>query len=704
MKLTIRKKLVTLFLLLGLLPSLVMMIIAWKSTEDIVTDKANDYYVIAEEIGDKIDRNLFERYGDVQAFGLNTVIHDESTWYRKGSENPITQVMNQYVDTYDIYYLTILVDLDGKVIAVNDKDQDAKAVDTQFLYDKNFANASWFTDAKNANFYESEDGSFTGTVVEHFYVDEDVKQTYSCDGLCLGFTAPVKDVDGNVIAIWKNVAKFSLVEEIIAANYHELEERHLGSAELTLLDDKGNIIVDYDPTERGTKDIVRDMNILGKFNLAEKNVEAAQRVVKGEHGSIKRSFHARKEIDQAAGFTPLKGALGFPGMKWNMLVRVSADEAYAAVNSIRQTFIITIVISAITIMIVAWLFTSVLIRPIRATVNMIQDIAEGEGDLTKRLQENEHDEIGELAHWFNVFVQKLQRIIGDIAQSANTLTDSSKELTQTASQMASGAEEMSSQSSSVAAATEEMSVNMNTVAGSGEKMSQNVQAVATSVEQMTSTITEIAKNTEQAASISKKAAQIAETSNENIGQLGTAADDIGKVIEVIQDIAEQTNLLALNATIEAARAGEAGKGFAVVATEVKELAKQTASATEDISNRVNAIQQTTQESVKSINEISDVIEEVNKTSNMIASAVEEQNVTTKEISGNITQAASASDEVAKGVSETAVATQEITQNITQVDVAAKETAKGSAQTQGSGQELAQLAGRLQELVGQFKIK
>lgn len=198
--------------------------------------------------------------------------------------------------------------------------------------------------------------------------------------------------------------------------------------------------------------------------------------------------------------------------------------------------------------------------------------------------------------------------------------------------------------------------------------------------------------------------ELAEVSNAKVGDLGTAADEIGKVIEVIQDIAEQTNLLALNATIEAARADEAGRGFAVVATEVKELAKQTASATDNIRRRIEAIQSSTDEAVDSIRSISDIISDVNEVARTIASAVEEQSITTKQIAGNVSQTASAAEVVSRSVSESATASREITESISRVDQGLNRTASGASQTKSAGEGLQQLATEMQELVGLFRLE
>lgn len=334
-----------------------------------------------------------------------------------------------------------------------------------------------------------------------------------------------------------------------------------------------------------------------------------------------------------------------------------------------------------------------------------------EGDLTRSYEVAECDEdtaeagmtFANIADGVNSMTANLRDVIGALAANAGHLSSSSTELSSTASQLASGAEETTAQSATVSAAAEEMSMNMRNMSTSTEEVTTNVKTVATAVEELNNSIGEIAKTAENASGIAATASQLTESSNETIGELGVAAEEIGKVIEVIQDIAEQTNLLALNATIEAARAGEAGKGFAVVATEVKELARQTAGATEDIRARIQRIQLSTEDAVKSIGEVGSVIKQVNDASTTIASAVEEQSIITKDIAGNVNQTAEAVTTVATGVAESSNACEEVARNITSVDEAARQTSSGAGQLQMVGAELSELAEQLQVMVARFQI-
>ncbi|MCA9127692.1 MAG: methyl-accepting chemotaxis protein [Planctomycetales bacterium] len=700
MKLTLRNKLLLVCMVSGLIPLLVVGTIAWRAANQMGNGIASEFRSVAVGIADKIDRNLFERYGDVQAFGLNQVVHDRDSWYKPGDDNPIVQAMNNYVDTYDIYFLTLLVDTDGKLIAVNTSDADRGKINTTQLYDQNFSGEQWFRDAIGGRFYESADGNFTGTVVEHFYVDEAVRSVYKSEGLALGFSAPVRDTEGNVVAIWKNVAKFSLVEEIFSSTYAELKARGLETTELTLLDESGRVLIDFDPSNRESDDVIRDMSVIGKLNLAQTGVEAARLVVQGEQGAITNLLHEKKGIMQCAGFSPLNGALGFPGMKWNVLVRVNADQALAGVHWFK-TVILAVGVCITLIIVASSLFLAhKLTAPIRHAIEVLVRMAKG--DLTQRMPIDSKDEFADMGRCFNEFASSIERAMSLLSRNSQRLGSSSAELSSVSRSLASGAEAAKGQSGTVAAAAEEMSVNMSNIARSTEEVSSNVHRAANSVEQINTSIGEVASNAERAAAVAGNAANLVEVSNKKIEDLGTAADEIGKVIEVIQDIAEQTNLLALNATIEAARAGEAGKGFAVVATEVKELAKQTAAATDDIRSRIEGIQNSTGDAVSAIREISEVIQHVNEVSRTIAAAVEEQRLTTKEISTNVKQTAVAADTVSKGVSESALASEEITQNISRVDQVLQQTAAGAAQSRTAGDEFSILADELKSLVSGFR--
>jgi methyl-accepting chemotaxis protein len=261
------------------------------------------------------------------------------------------------------------------------------------------------------------------------------------------------------------------------------------------------------------------------------------------------------------------------------------------------------------------------------------------GKQAEKLEIRTHDDVGQLCKAFNQFADHVYTVMDNALR----------------------------RSSMVANAVDNMSSNMSQVASSTESVSTNMRDVATSVDQMTATVNEVALNAEKSSQVADRAAQLVRVSNEKVGELGESADEIGKVIVVIQEIAEQTNLLALNATIEAARAGDAGKGFAVVATEVKELARQTAAATDDIRTRIEAIQNSTGDAISAIREISDVIYNVNEVSSMIAAAVEEQSVMTKKIASNVSQTARAAKEVARGVTESARTSQAITTSMAAIE-------------------------------------
>lgn len=454
----------------------------------------------------------------------------------------------------------------------------------------------------------------------------------------------------------------------------------------------------------------KDHNIVSSFRQPDKGsvkTRAIEAAFAGEVGSEEITSYLGDRVLSA--FSPVDVL----GMRWAIVAEVSRDEAFAAADGMAElsktskTQMFTwsfglAALAATCVAVIAFVLSQRLVAPINRSVAMLRDIAEGEGDLTKRLDATRSDELGELAHWFNLFATKLNSIIRSVTVNATTLNEASAELTATSNSLSEGACKATSQSSTVAAAAEELSVNMSNMARSTEEVSGNVKTVSVAVNEMNQSIVEVAQSAERSASVAGQAAHLVERSNGKISELGLAADEIGKVIQVIQDIAEQTNLLALNATIEAARAGEAGKGFAVVATEVKELAKQTATATDDIRRRIEGIQGSTGEAVKAIREISEVINNVNQASLTIASAVEQQSMVTKQISDNVSQTAQSAAAVARSVQESATASLEITQNITSVDSVLRQTSDSADNTRRAGGQFSDLSIELSKLVGQFK--
>jgi methyl-accepting chemotaxis protein len=359
------------------------------------------------------------------------------------------------------------------------------------------------------------------------------------------------------------------------------------------------------------------------------------------------------------------------------IVAVSEDASSGARDAASKAQALLILLSAVAIagvFVAARLVVKGIVSPLEQAVAGLGRLADA--DLTGHVEVKGEDEVARLASSFNMAVDDLSGLVLTLRESATTLASSSEELSATSTQMGASAEETSVQANAVSAAAEQVSANVNTVAASAEEMSASIR--------------EIAANATEAAGVASHAVATAENATSTVSKLGASSGEIGAVIKVITAIAEQTNLLALNATIEAARAGEAGKGFAVVANEVKELAKETAAATEDIGQKIVAIQGDAQAAVGAIDEISAVIARISDIQNTIASAVEEQTATTNEITRHVTEAATGANEIAA--------------SITGVAQAAHDTSSGAASTQISARDLAELADELNRSVMRFVVK
>ena len=360
---------------------------------------------------------------------------------------------------------------------------------------------------------------------------------------------------------------------------------------------------------------------------------------------------------------------------------------------------------ALVALVVGIAFSFFMTRYITTRMTKLTDfsVQMAKGDFTGRLDVEQQDEIGRLAASLKKTQTDLSRMFGATIEEVVSLSSSSDSLFGVSQQLSEGAEDMSGRANTVAAAAEEMSSNMNSVAAASEQAATNVNMVATAAEEMTATVREIAGNSEKGRAITNEAVAKALSASAKVNELGGAATEISKVTEVITEISEQTNLLALNATIEAARAGEAGKGFAVVANEIKELAKQTAAATQDIKAKVEGIQNTTLATVTEIEEISGVISNVDEIVSSIASAVEQQAATTQEIAENVAQASQGIGEVNQNVAQSTAVAAEIAQDIAQVSHISGEINDSSNRVSGDAGNLNSASGRIKQMLQQFRI-
>ena len=388
--------------------------------------------------------------------------------------------------------------------------------------------------------------------------------------------------------------------------------------------------------------------------------ETVQRTLDGDQG---RTVYVAAPIEVGA------------EQHWAVLVEIPESAILADAHALRTTILIGALVTLLLAAGATFLVARRVVAPLDALRSRIEEIADGDGDLTARVDEAHTDEIGRLGAAFNRFVAKVAETVTGIGRASGSLVELSAGMSGVSGRLAGSVEQTSAQAQQVSAVA--------------EQVSRNVQTVAAGAEEMGVSIREIASNASEAARIAGEAVSAAQSTKQTVARLGDSSRAIGEVVRVITGIAEQTNLLALNATIEAARAGEAGKGFAVVATEVKDLAQETAKATEDITRRIQAIQGDTDSAVAAIARIDEVVTRISDYQTTIASAVEEQTATTSEMS--------------RGVTEAAQGTGSIAHAVVTVSTVSTETEQDALQARSAADGVAEVTAELSRLVSQFKV-
>ncbi|MEL6982567.1 MAG: methyl-accepting chemotaxis protein, partial [Actinomycetota bacterium] len=645
----LKSRLVAGFLVVGVVPLIVLGWYGYQRSVDALLEVTGDRLEEAAIVtGDVVDRNLFERYNDVQAFASNP----------NALREPILQqqVIDNLMTSYQVYDLMMVTDAKGVVVAANSVDHLGNPVDSQSLVGTDVSDQAWFQDAASARIVG--DVIYSDAEVSPF-----VSEVYGDERLTLPFSAPILGPFGDVRGVWHNQTSF---DRVVSAALGETRtiylEQGLTSVETQVIRSDGVVLDDADP------DAVLDLNLI---DLGLGAAEAATGTP-GTSGAVIESG-GRRGVEQINAYAVTDGALGFEGYRWGILVREDVEEAVHLVDGIRSAIITIGLILLVVVAVGGYVVARSVANPLRRQAKLMADVADG--DLSLRLDTRAPGEVGRIASAINVALAGVGSTLGDVDRTVSDLTSSASDLNAVSERMLETANATSTQASDVAAAAEQISSTANTV--------------FRSMDQMSSSVRDISDGTTEAARVSAEAVEVTDSTRDLMEALDASATDIGHVVNVITSIAEQTDLLALNATIEAARVGEAGKGFAVVANEVKALASQTSTATEEIQAKIEAIQRDAGAAVTAIAGISELIDKVNETSNTIAGAVEEQSATSLEVTASL-------QTVTKG-------TAEISTSIASVADAASGATEGAEQAKASAADLFDLAGHLTEVLARFEL-
>lgn len=660
-KSNISVKLVLAFLAFGLLPTAIVTLIAFRGL-NLLGERANgSIKSAAVTLISRVERNLFERYGDVQAFGLNTAFHDRQRWYDKKVDAPMAELMNRYLTTYaTIYYMSAMVDTKGRLIAITTKDDTGKAVDTSRFWSHDFSKDVWFQKVAGNQYLTSKDGLVTGTWVDDAYHDQDIADIFGTDGACVGFSAQVKDSSGKLIGYWHNWAKMELVQNILQEGQQELKASGFNTYIASVINKDGLLLANLD-----SKDPKGGSAQVLTANLIEDNVAAAKQVASGKTGALEGTdSHGRSDV---YGFAHSAGALGYPGLGWSVLVRVPTAEVGAIDDSVKQGTLLTVIIAAVLVAVLAWLYARSMSRPISEMTSTVSRMAQGEVNLD--VQHKGQDEIGQLAEATRSLLRKLQNYAatakqiadGDLRLNENlrnvdesdvlgqafaqmtselrqsvtslhhvsgTIAESAKSFAAASSNIAASSTNVASTADGIQRASDETARASSEVAESSQRQTSAIVSVLEQVAQMASSMEEVSTHAREVGEATNNAVETAVSggksaaatidgmkivnertleASERLTELADKSKQIIEIVQLISDIADQTNLLALNAAIEAARAGDQGRGFAVVADEVRKLAERSSQAADDIRALISEVHTLISRSTQAMQETTDAV-------------------------------------------------------------------------------------------------
>ncbi len=535
-KMSLKQKLIALVfsvpLILGIMSFGVLEIISKK----VAQQEMHSFESYSRSLSDAIGAQFYERYGDVQTFSLSPTLqaHDRKV---------IVQSLNTFSAMYGIYDLIMVVNAKGKLVAVNDKSPDGKAIEVAPLYSKNYSDAPWFKSVIESKSLDDKDKGFSGTFFEDVQVDPYTSEVYGSQRLGNSFSTAIKDESGNVIGVITNRAGSRWFEVAFKELYRSLKNLGMNNTDVVLMKNDGTLLFEYESDPKSTKleDSKYDWNQLLKYNFVKDEFQAAILLQKGESGAGTFLDH-REKIPHTTGFSKVSGPKFIDSIGWGIMVRnSSSEEGLAELYLIKKVFYV-----AFGLVILASLFLSIVFS-------------------------------SSIARVLSSLAERLTKGSGEVATAAKNITDSGQKLSESVSEQAASIQETAAALEEVGSMLRSSSENAQKSKTASEFSRQSSEEGKKSIDQMIHAIQEINLSNE---TIMREV----DRGNTQISEIVKLIQEIGQKTKVINDIVFQTKLLSFNASVEAARAGEHGKGFAVVAEEVGNLAQMSGTAAKEISS------------------------------------------------------------------------------------------------------------------------